>query len=116
MRRWLSILFLLVLPLQFSWAAASAYCQHETGAAASHLGHHAHPHQADSASTADGEGSGVAPDCSFCHALGCMTVPSADVGVVPASIVAVLPDGELRTWLPAGLASEPERPKWSRSA
>ncbi|MFT3758232.1 hypothetical protein [Thauera sp.] len=116
MRRWLSILFLLMLPLQFSWAAVSAYCQHETGAAADHLGHHAHSHQAGADETAGGEGSGFDPDCGFCHAGSCTTVLSADLSVVPASIVAVLPGGELRTWLPAGLSAEPERPKWSRPA
>nr|ART41037.1 L611 [uncultured bacterium] len=46
MRRWLSILLLVFLPFQFSWAAVAGYCQHETGAAAQHFGHHDHQHQA----------------------------------------------------------------------
>ncbi|MBU0601652.1 MAG: hypothetical protein KKD25_04520 [Gammaproteobacteria bacterium] len=46
MRRWLSILLLVFLPFQFTWAAAAGYCQHETGAAAQHFGHHDHKHQA----------------------------------------------------------------------
>jgi hypothetical protein len=40
MRRWLSILILVFLPFQFTWAAVGGYCQHETGAAAQHFGHH----------------------------------------------------------------------------
>ena len=44
MRRWLSILMLTLLPLQFSWAAVAAYCGHETGQHAEHLGHHEHQH------------------------------------------------------------------------
>ena len=45
MRRWLTILLVLVMPLQFSWAAASVYCtHHEDGDAARHFGHHADQH------------------------------------------------------------------------
>ena len=47
MRRWLATLLLVLLPFQFSWAAVGGYCQHETGAAAKHFGHHNHQHQAD---------------------------------------------------------------------
>lgn len=55
MRRWFSILLLVLLPIQFSWAAAAAYCEHESGARADHFGHHEHDHQ----------GSGVAPVTSL---------------------------------------------------
>ena len=44
MRRWFAILMLALLPLQFSWAAVAAYCGHETGQHAEHLGHHEHRH------------------------------------------------------------------------
>lgn len=44
MRRFILSLLLVLLPLQFSWAAAAAYCGHETGAAAQHFGHHDHRH------------------------------------------------------------------------
>lgn len=74
MRRWLTILLLFVLPLQFSWAVAATYCQHEEVAAVSHFGHHAHEHQAeDAASGGSGKhlaktgGLGVDNDCGFCH-------------------------------------------------
>lgn len=74
MRRWLTILLLFVLPVQFSWAAAAAYCQHEQTATASHVGHHSHDHKGDTA-----EKSGVGKhqakagklvadnDCGYCH-------------------------------------------------
>lgn len=42
-KKLLIILMLLALPLQFTWAAAAAYCQHEkTTAAEAHFGHHKH--------------------------------------------------------------------------
>jgi hypothetical protein len=40
-RRILSCL-LLMLAFQFTWSAISAYCMHESGVAAQHLGHHQH--------------------------------------------------------------------------
>lgn len=57
MRRWLTILLLLVLPVQFAWSAAAAYCQHEQVPAKAHIGHHAHEHEAggDTGSKASGQ-------------------------------------------------------------
>jgi hypothetical protein len=80
MRRWLTILLLFVLPVQFAWSAAAAYCQHEEVTGAAHFGHHAHDHAASSGTgtKASGEKSGDAStakliklvgdnDCGFCH-------------------------------------------------
>lgn len=44
MRRWVSLLLLIMLPLQSNWAALSAFCQHEQGVQAHHIGHHLHQH------------------------------------------------------------------------
>ncbi len=45
MRRFFALLILLVLPLQWSYAAVGDYCQHEALVAAQkHVGHHAHKH------------------------------------------------------------------------
>ena len=56
MRRVILSLLILLLPLQFSWAVAASYCQHEdqvesrvqpsAGGGVSHFGHHEHEHQA----------------------------------------------------------------------
>lgn len=46
MRRWLILLLLAVLPLQFTWSVAAAYCQHEVSSKPSHIGHHPHEHHA----------------------------------------------------------------------
>lgn len=45
MRRWFFVLLLVLMPLQFSWAALATYCEHESGAQAQHLGHHEHEHE-----------------------------------------------------------------------
>jgi len=49
MRRWLTLVLLFVLPLQFAWAAAATYCGHEAVPAKAHVGHHAHEHAAEPA-------------------------------------------------------------------
>ena len=78
MRRWLSILFLVMLPFQFSWGAAASYCQHETGKLSSHFGHHEHKHEAAKLKASDNERGDKAgnfgaldDDCAMCH-LGCV--------------------------------------------
>ena len=71
MRRWLTLLLLVMLPLQFTWAAAAAYCQHEKAPAAHHVGHHEHEHvqatkatDPDAAKTAKVFGDN---DCGYCQ-------------------------------------------------
>ena len=45
MKRIFAILLMLLLPLQWSYAAVADYCQHEEVVAAQdHIGHHAHKH------------------------------------------------------------------------
>ena len=113
MRKWLAIVLLVFLPLQFSWAAVASYCQHETGAAAKHFGHHAHQHKAadgqdaspDPAKTLGGD-----PDCASCHA-GCFSVLSGDVKLA-SPVSPSLDTG----YPPEHLAAPPperlERPQW----
>ena len=45
MKHFFAILLLLMLPLQWSYAAVAEYCQHEEVVASqNHVGHHAHKH------------------------------------------------------------------------
>ncbi len=78
MRRWLTVLLLVLLPLQFVWAAAAPYCQHEESAEARHIGHHEHEHQsaADAQKATKSSDSlddkafakwTVDDDCAYCH-------------------------------------------------
>jgi len=90
MRRWISILLLVMMPLQLGWAALGSFCQHESGEQAQHLGHHAHQHDdAQHEDSAHAEGAAYA-DCNSCIAgslvpLGTSlllpTLPSADLFV-----------------------------------
>jgi len=120
MRRWLTILLLVLLPLQFSWAAAASYCQHDGDASTQHVGHHDHQHQvADSSTTGDdtpdakGKSTGLDGDCAYCQmsiakSLSILTVavlsPTAsyDVTAVPGLVGSPLRD-------------RIERPKWLRA-
>jgi hypothetical protein len=116
MRRWLAILMLTLLPLQFGWSAVAAYCGHETGEQAQHLGHHEHQHAAD-ASADDGHSSpderapvGFDFDCGHCHCT-CATLPTVVGDVVPLDLPsyrAAPVEGAMRTLAP----SRPERPQW----
>lgn len=119
MRRWLAIFLLVLLPLQFSWAAVAPYCQHEADGTTQHFGHHEHKHQAataDELSVADAgdiDSFAVDADCTACHA-GCAAamaaVPSLALDAAPA-----LPG----SWSPQVPAAPPkgqrERPNWPAS-
>jgi hypothetical protein len=80
MRRWLTLILLFVLPVQFAWSAAAAHCQHEQAPATTHIGHHVHVHNADgdtasklTAKKLDDSSSGKAGklvgdnDCGYCQ-------------------------------------------------
>lgn len=119
MRRWLSILLLVVMPFQFSWAAVGTYCEHETGRLAQHFGHHEHEHQAVAATS--GEESTTAKstpalDVADCH-FHCQCVVD-----MPASMVMPMRFGDspLTDWTEAGaiapVLSRPERPQWAGHA
>lgn len=90
MRRWLLVLLMLFLPLQFSWAVAATYCTHEpSGAATGHFGHHEHHHPASGDLSKDGSAKlakAVDSDCEVCHLGACEPVlavfPSVDLVTV----------------------------------
>ena len=72
MHRKLFIIFILFLvPLQVSWASVVSYCQHESGVAANHTGHHdvSADHGVDSAAT--DSAISTHSDCGACH-IGCL--------------------------------------------
>lgn len=120
MRRLLAILLLVLLPLQFTWAAAAAYCQHETGVVASHLGHHEHVHSAAEgkssiAKLADAKQDanfGVDDDCGYCHLMAAKLVPPAQSASPPKVLVSlpVLPL-DARP-VPSRDPDRHERPNW----
>ncbi|MBA4342298.1 MAG: hypothetical protein C0423_09110 [Methylibium sp.] len=71
------IFLLLLLPVQWTWAAAASICRHESSIHASHFGHHEHRHDHQASATASVDASddtpqqgdsGVHADCATCHA------------------------------------------------
>lgn len=120
MRRWIALLLLALLPVQFTWAAVADHRAH-LRADAGHGWHHDHGgHANEMASVAfGGEASDAAagapdtsahPECDHCHGT-CAGLP------VPATSVAAAAPGEASpaqghprsgTRLPA----QPERPQW----
>lgn len=87
MRKLVAILFLLILPLQWTTAAMAAYCLHETdGPAQQHIGHHAHEHQA-STTPADSDlgNTDFDADCPSCYAHFAQAVIDTGKPMLPAS-------------------------------
>jgi hypothetical protein len=116
MRRWLAILMLALLPLQFSWAAVAVYCGHESDPQAQHLGHHEHQHNGqatadhDSAPANQSAPAGFDFDCGHCHGT-CAGMPAPMDETTPLALTShpVTPvDGIVRTIA----QSPPERPQW----
>ncbi len=112
MKRWLVVLLALLLPVQFAWAGAATYCDHETTGRTQHFGHHEHVHQ-PSAEESSGKSLGD-NDCGTCHAGSALLVEfTALPNAFPAS-AAVIPH-RLRP-IPTALARAPDRPQWLRLA
>ena len=118
MRRWLAIFMLVLLPLQFSWAAVAAYCGHETGQHAQHLGHHEHEHEHAGSAKVDNDRVPADPsapagfdlDCGHCHGT-CVSMPATVNFAAPLSVDThpTTPiEGAMRTLA----QSPPERPQW----
>ena len=116
MKRIVVLLALFILPLQYSWAALSVYCGHETSGSAQHFGHHYHP-QHQSLDDKDGAGDAAGfthADCGLCHLAHSYAVqptsPAPSISGNLGSIVAQ--QHTTRSFIPDG----PERPNWGFSS
>ena len=113
MRRLVLILLVALLPLQFAWAGAAAYCQHETGAAANHFGHHEHVHHGKAKT---GNNTLLADqDCVLCHVIACPSALSVAQEVYAPDAWAYAYRPSLPS-LSSARSAEPERPNWLRLA
>lgn len=114
MYRWIAVLMLALLPLQFSWAAVAAYCGHESGDQAQHLGHHEHQHagptSADQDSAPADAQAGFDFDCGHCHGT-CACMPAPAGGLAPLMLVSH-PVTCIECTLRTLAQSPPERPQW----
>lgn len=86
MRSFLVIVMMLLLPAQWTWAAAASVCAHEKTTQSAHFGHHEHAHQGAASldgANDDGQGGSLAehPDCGACHGMNSAFVPA--FGSVP---------------------------------
>lgn len=116
-RRLLAIVLLVLLPLQFSWAAVASYCEHETSVDDGHLGHHEHPHHrdaapdADSDRTADSTAGTIDVDCGHCHGhcTGLLALPDG----VPGGLTTAPPRASADEAGGAHAPARPERPQWA---
>jgi DNA-directed RNA polymerase subunit M/transcription elongation factor TFIIS len=126
MRRWFAVFLLILLPLQFSWAAVASYCGHENEAQARHFGHHEHQHQhQEDADVDSGTGTisdgpaGSSPgsfdfDCGHCHGscAGLLQAQKTLPSLVKSSRPGAPVEGFARTLAP----TPPERPQWASLA
>lgn len=134
MRRFLVIVLLALLPLQFTWAAVASYCGHESQASAAHFGHHDHDHagsakasseaksaadqSTDASSAPDKTGvakDGKAPgamdlDCGHCHGT-CSMMSTVPMGL-PGALSTAPPMASLDEVGGAHAPTRPERPQW----
>jgi len=119
-RRLVALFLALLLPLQFAWGAAAAYCGHEVEIqAVEHVGHHDHVHKAEADQKTDKKQAGgkqlVDNDCGVCHASG------SAMNMAP---IAAFPTVALTRWVPAPTPAHPrsapsdapDRPQWLRLA
>jgi hypothetical protein len=113
MLRTLFILVALLLPLQFAWSAASAYCQHETSEQQSkHFGHHFHAHKGEAKKSSDSKLMADA-DCASCHAsTSAATATHLDGCDFAAS--SLLPEVVVSPTFSSALVRAPDRPQWPR--
>ncbi len=114
MRSWVIIAMMVLLPLQLTWAATAAYCAHESGQRASHVGHHEHPHaKADERAGATDIGKLSAAkgdlDCGTCH-MGCLAL-LGKTDQVAAPAAALMPGGDTLAHASAP-DTRPDRPQW----
>ena len=123
MRRWLAILLLVLLPVQFTWAMVADYCAHEPDATAAHFGHHdheSHGHAAaeptlgdagDQATPDDPASPAPQVDCGHCHghSIGMFDVPAPVAGQAFSSASLSAVEALRADHLPP----KPERPQWA---
>ncbi len=119
MKRYFLIFLLVLLPLQFSWATAGTYCEHEE-AAATHFGHHEHKHDKtkDGGTRDDSEQETkkiqLDTDCDYCHHVPSNAIASAALALTQPGLSA-----HIRAESPRYSSHIPDlipRPDWSLRA
>ena len=113
------LMLITLLALQFSWSVVAAYCMHETGRAAQHLGHHPDTHVSDEVASAlkenpsDAKKTSAHTHCASC-AHGTLSIASFDGIAHPRGAEAVPVSTE--RILSSYYTAPPERPQWAAAA
>lgn len=106
---------LTIFALQVSWGVITGYCEHETGRAAQHFGHHSSDVQ-KLAGDAPDKSSGSAKKvvvhshCASCSH-GTIALNGLPVAVAMALPVRLVPLASLRQYS-SSYSARPERPQW----
>lgn len=111
LRRLVLVLMMCMLPLQMAWAVAGQYCEHESGKAAQHFGHHDHAHKVGGDIDKSGLKGKFDPDCGFHNLAGMQAVPAIALKLpLPVdSNAKVAVDTQLHS---ISVFQRPDRPKW----
>lgn len=119
MRRLLLVFLSILLPLQFAWAGAAAYCAHEKAdqpaAMTWHFGHHTHEHPGDDHQIAGKTTKLPDADCTACHFPGSHGL-FAEIHVPGVSHVVTLRHQPRQYAFASIPATVPDRPQWARLA
>jgi len=118
MKKLLAIILLVLMPLQFSMAAVSSYCEHEANSSESHPGHHSHQHEnennetvaSDSDAKKTSSSSGVHHDCASCH-MGCLAFVINNISSIISKSDQTISFGYLKNSSRVNF-ERPERPQW----
>jgi hypothetical protein len=109
MRRFVALIILCMLPVQWSYAAVAEYCQHEEAAVAqNHLGHHAHKHVDDAPDSKGKKGGFVDLDCPSCQHANATAILDLPAAMLPR--FSVTPITFLSQSIPCRSPDNPFRP------
>ena len=109
------LLLAVLLPVQISWAGASAYCAHESNPGhVAHFGHHDHVHKAE-ASKALGGKAALDTDCGICHA-SCVPLLLTPASAIPSPDFAQARAQRPQARYLSAQPRAPDRPRWFRLA
>lgn len=113
--RYLSILLLVLMPLQSVWAVVATYDGHELHTQDQHFGHHDGQH-GGTATAESGDGSSVTGEADANHCHGHFAAAIMTVSAIPVSPTSRLTTRRTRIDWGSTLLSPPERPQWESHA
>lgn len=106
----------MMFALQLSWSAVAAYCEHETGRAAQHFGHHSSDADSHKVASADKDKPPAKKTSLHSHCSSCAHATLSFDGL-PVALAIVepirLPPSSSLPLLSFSHSVRPERPQWN---